>query len=421
MSNPQVALALFAENSAETVDVTLDSFNGVFHKLLVLDSGNAECLGRIKEWSDKESVPMVTYNSTDYATFFEWVNEQSDIDFVLTPELGEKLENNPSLRTFLKNEMNEEEDKRSSGFRMTRMQHQLDNGNLMSWCEVCLFRPKCGWVYRNSKLVNDAEDVKIVTLPPEINLGSDISFKDEHVVARLQRRYDLLKDASSLNDMFELAETSFRLSKDEEAYDNYKKCLELGAEGEELFQCLLHLGALSTKLSKPVYEIQGWYMGAYTTSRRVEPLLFLSNSLVHEKDYNMAFGFAQTACTLGFPPNTTLPVEVSMYSHKRWAHMAISGFHVGAYPQALEAAERAHKISQSEKDAKLIELIQSKMGETSQRQKTPTFSKDEWITQWKKANSRLPTKIRQAKAEKAWLEMQENLKKIGAQGPMVKQ
>lgn len=428
---PTVAAAIMVRDEEDRICTTLDSCMGVIHEFFIFDTGSVDhTLELINEWSkaNHATVHIKEGSFVDFSTsrneMLEWVDTFSNVDFLLLLDSNDEVKGGMELKAWLKDEY-----KNPKGTAYFLHQEWLMDGGKRNtrYKNIRLIRPREGWRYQNrvhEGLVPASGELPgtDVVIPEQFYLFQDRQHDDHKSSTRFERDIELLlqdyeEDNSNSRALYYLGQTYACLSDWENAYKWYKlrSAVESETFSEERYQATHQLGDLCVKMNKPWRKALGWFITAYDMSARAEPLVFIANWYIRQKKFDIALPFADLSTRCNYPADAFLFVDGSIYEYKRWAHLAVCAYYTKDYDKALYAAVNAYNSSGSAKDGQFIELIKKKAAEQEQNkdvpvhEQMPKLNKKDWIAIWKKAHlkehPRVPKKILDIKAQKAWTEI----------------
>jgi hypothetical protein len=117
------------------------------------------------------------------------------------------------------------------------------------------------------------------------------------------------------------------------------------------------MGQLAQRLNHPWEESLGWYLRAYTHSKRVEPLISIAEYYMNkdsfgrnQPDWHLAYTFIAQACRINFPHHQILFIDKNAYVYKRWHLMGRIGFYANRFKEGKEGCIRALMAQETQVD-----------------------------------------------------------------------
>jgi tetratricopeptide (TPR) repeat protein len=208
-------------------------------------------------------------------------------------------------------------------------------------------RPRTGWRYTG--LVHEVLEKydenhvmeSVMKLPDEIFLYQDRLMDDDKTVKRYPRDIELLKQAhfqnpSDTRAIYYLGHTLLAMQNLDEAFYYYKlrasspkqTSPETDVSLEEVFSSYMRLGMIAAIFKHPWEDTMKWYMLAFETISRAEPVVAIATYYARKQSWVLSFTFAQLACSLPYP-SAMLWIDRKAYDYSRWHLLGTVGFFVG--------------------------------------------------------------------------------------------
>jgi len=214
---------------------------------------------------------------------------------------------------------------RSSYFVRQELKYSADE--FVSFINVKTLKALCGkrYVGRVHEYLDNCYDAV------ELNgfyIFQDRTLDDNKSKIRWKRDRLILEKAhdecpNNTRTLFYLAQTYDCLGELDLAYEHYeKRTTSVGGFEEERWQSMLKCGHISN-LRNNVERAEFWYLKAITHTSRAEPLIALAKIYMKKDKFDLAYAFANFACSLNYPENALLFVEKKIYDYERWHIMGI--------------------------------------------------------------------------------------------------
>lgn len=345
ITNVHIAVLMMVKNEHKRLHVSLESIKDTADSLVLFDTGSEDDTVKIAtDFCQKNNIPLRLLEgefknfcdsrnkSLDFADTFE------DIDYLLLLDTNDELRGGSELRKCCE----DYKDKANTGFLLCQ---EWWSGKYDKYYNVRMVKANKGWRYcgrvheymKNTNYANDEESKAVgnimVRVLDKTTLYQDRTQDDDKSGKRFVRDKILLLEDHKENPteprtVFYLAQTCACINDLSSAFYFYKLRTTLEGFWEERFQSFYRCGEIAEKLKHPWEEIMKWYMKAFEHSQRVEPLIKISE---HYKDKNwlLAFTFADLACKLKYPEHCILFVDKHAYDYERWHLLGITGWYSG--------------------------------------------------------------------------------------------
>jgi glycosyltransferase involved in cell wall biosynthesis len=351
-----LSCCVMVRNESERITVTLDSIKGVCDNVVIYDTGSTDdTKEKITKWCDDNKLPLYMIEGK-FVNFSESRNVMLEFaddkgDWLLLMDSNEELKDGKNLRTFV----------------------DTYNGPLIG--VHCLQRWKTSFSvdqYYNTKLIRTKNQFKynepvheyiispLASKPGMLEkletfwLFQDRKFDDPKSKPRFERDRELLfteynKNPNKPRTLFYLAQTFMCLGQNHIAYRFYKKRTKYQEFSEEIYHSYYQMGKLSQALNHDWYETLTLFLKAFENTKRVEPLLRISEQYItmgenNEKKvqedtikksvefksdqiainyvgssyYDMAYHYTKMSTDLEYPDKCILFVNRQAYDFERW-------------------------------------------------------------------------------------------------------
>jgi hypothetical protein len=256
---------------------------------------------------------------------------------MLLLDCNDELRNGEQMVTLVENHKGTQ-----SGFHLR--QQWWTGASLDTYFNIRMVISHFGWRYRGVvheyiARVPGSDGPDDITKCDDIILFQDRTKDDNKSMKRFKRDKQLLHNAylripEDPRTLFYLAQTCSCLNQIQEAYEFNLLRTKYQGFLEEVYHSYFRLGQLAQRLGHPWEESLGWYLKAYSHSKRAEPLVaiaefYMSNNSFGkaEADWHLAYTFIAEACKLNFPHAQILFIDKNVYIYKRWHLMGrIAGF-----------------------------------------------------------------------------------------------
>jgi glycosyltransferase involved in cell wall biosynthesis len=411
-----IAVLLMVKNETKCLKTTLDTVAGFADSIVVFDTGSTDNTIQILQDFSKESKIPLRLKEGEFVDFstsrnvsLDFADTYDDIDYLVLLDCNDQLRGGKELRAFCV----EYYDSISTGFLLSQ---EWWSGQYDRYYNIRLVKAHKGWRYRGSVHewmkntgVEEGSEPPVQKAPENIILYQDRTNDDDKSGKRFSRDKVLLledhrKDPTDARSVFYLAQTCSCLNQDDDSFYYYKLRSTMEGFHEEKFHSYLRAAETSEKLNHDWHDSMALYLKAFEFLPRVEPLLKICE---HYKDRNwlLAYTFAEMACRLEYPHDATLFVNKIAYDYNRWHLKGLTGFYANFLQEGKEACmkaiEQGYNVSL---DRSNLDCFYKKEKENQQDLKK-AGRKEFVITQMKEIalqNPRLSTKQMSTKANKMW-------------------
>lgn len=360
----KLAVAIMCKNEAENIIPTLESISGKCDYLYVYDTGSTDdTIKVIKKFVDKTAGLTLKLFKGKFTNFAESRNKLLDyiktsssleyypIDYVLLMDCGDILNGDwPSDLT-------------EDGYMMLQRIKNSD-GSTTEMYNIKVIKPNVDWKYVrpvHEVLVNPhnstgikLEDTFFLYQDRTNNTQSHKRFyQDRDILLEL---YNYNKnnpnrvDNDFFRDLYYLAQTFLCLTEvDKDVTGNFKKALKyyslrasfVNADfKEETYNAMFYEASISDFLKVDFQTVFQLYWRCFVfMPLRVEPLIALGQHYYTEKNFIVAFMFANFACRHEIPDHV-MTMNLLSWDYTRWRLMALVCFELGRYNENMFKAGR---------------------------------------------------------------------------------
>jgi len=352
-NNIHIAVLMMVKNEKKRLHVTLNSIRNFADSLIIFDTGSTDETVQILEDFSKESEIPLRLLEGEFVNFSEsrnvsldFADSFEDIDYLLLLDCNDELRGAEHLRSFAEEQKNSE----YTGFLTAQ---EWWSGKYDKYYNMRFVKARKGWRYRGSvhewmKNTNPEQEKEypVTRIPDETVIYQDRTQDDDKSGKRFARDKVLLlkehkDDPTETRTIFYLAQTCSCLNQLDEALYFYKLRTTLEGFQEEKFHSFLRCGDISEKLKHPWHDSMAWYMKAFEHSQRAEPLIKITEHYISQKNWTLAYTFANLACSLAYPEHCILFVDKHSYTYTRWHTLGIAAYYVGKYAEGKQACEKA--------------------------------------------------------------------------------
>ena len=353
-----IAILMMVKNEKKRLRVTLESVKDFADSLVIFDTGSTDnTIDICKEFCEKNKIPL-RLKQGDFVNFetsrnvsLDFADSFPDIDFILLMDTNDELKGGKELREFAEKFKRHD----SSGFLICQ---EWWSGVIDKYYNIRFVKANQEWRYKGSvheyieSRIEKNRKQQVVKLPDNISLYQDRTQDDDKSGKRFKRDKELLlidyiKNPKETRTIFYLAQTCSCLGEKEDAYYYYKYRSMLDGFLEEKYYSYYKCGELSSGLKHDWYDTMAWYMKAYESIARAEPLLKIGEYYISKKNWKLAYTFINLTCNLDFPHDCILFVDRLSYDYKRWHLMGIVGYYAGYFEDGkngvLKAIENGKK------------------------------------------------------------------------------
>lgn len=369
-----IAVVMMVKNEKKRLGVTLDSVKNFANSLVLYDTGSSDNTIEIAtEFCNANNIPLRLKQgefvdfSTSRNVALDFADTFEDIDYLLLMDTNDELRNGQELREFAEKFR---DDKTKSCFLLCQ---QWWSGNLTKYYNVRFVKPRFGWRYKgvvHEYMHNENEDINRSNerVPDTVVLYQDRTQDDDKTKHRFSRDKVLLlaeyeKDPTEPRTVFYLAQTCACLDEKEEAYKYYEERTKLVGFWEEKYQALFCCGELSYSLKMPWETSLGWFMKAFETCNRAEPLVKIAEHYRQQKQFLMSYTFAKLACSLQYPNQCILFVNKRVYDYERWHLLGIVAYYVPEYEIGRDAVVKAIAACNAQLDHHNLKCYDDRLNE----------------------------------------------------------
>jgi hypothetical protein len=357
---PKITLSacIMIKNESARIHVTLESIKGVCDKVIVYDTGSTDdSQNLVKKWCEDNKIQlhMIEGVFVDFSVsrnkLLEFADDKSD--YLLLLDSNEELKDGKNLRNFV-----DTYNGRVIGWHC--LQRWLTANSYDQYYNIKLIKTKHNFRYFQSvhEYIESEEAKKDQSLLDRMNifwLFQDRKFDDDKSKHRFVRDREMLykeylQDPNNGRVVFYLSQTFMCLGQYHISYRYYKKRTIIEGFPEEIYHSYYHMARISQALNHDWSESLVLYLKAFEHTKRVEPLLRISEyyiklgelneqkikqQLITEnvgKDsktpiqvnyvgcsyYDLAYHYTKMATILDYPERCILFVNRQTYDYERW-------------------------------------------------------------------------------------------------------
>jgi glycosyltransferase involved in cell wall biosynthesis len=355
--NPHIAVLIMAKNEKKRLLITLESVKKVADSLIFFDTGSDDNTIEIaKSFCFENNIPfrLLEGEFKDFSSSrnesLEFADSFDDIDYILLLDTNDELRGGESLRKYCVDYF----DKPNTAFLICQ---EWWSGQCDKYYNVRLVKARQSWRYRGrvhewikntkystDKEQNDAGEL-VAKISGDVVLFQDRTQDDDKTSKRFIRDKQLLLEDYNENPddtrtIFYLAQTCSCLNELEEALKYYEIRSKMdNGFWEEKFHSYLRCGNVSEKLEYEWGKSMQYYISAYESYGRVEPLIKIIE-YYKDKNWLLCFTFAELACKLEYP-DCLLFVDKIAYDYERWHLLGIAGWYVQEYDKGKTGCLKA--------------------------------------------------------------------------------
>jgi hypothetical protein len=349
---PHISAVLMVKDEKDRIEYTLKSVLGIIKSVIIYDTGSTDnTIELITNFCNKHSLPLHLKQgifadfSTSRNVLLDFLDEFTEVDYALLLDVNDELRNGNVLLKFAKDKLSE----KGSAYYIYQ---EWKFGRVDKYLNIRLIKPRKGWRYKAvvheyiDNDINEEEKKLVGKCPDEVILFQDRIADNNKSGPRFKRDKELLykeylKNPNDSRTLFYLAQTCACLEQYDESYYYYKLRSYKDDFMEEKYISYYKLGKFSQILGHDWKDSLGWYMKAFETLKRAEPLCDIADYYFKKKDWISAWMFISMACNLSYPENCLLFVDKWVYDYQRWHLMGIIGFYVQEYKKGKEGCEKA--------------------------------------------------------------------------------
>jgi glycosyltransferase involved in cell wall biosynthesis len=334
------------KNEHKRLHVTLESVKDAVQSIVMYDTGSTDDTIEIAHrFCGEHKIPLrlKTGEFVDFSTSrnvsLEFADTFPEIDYLLLMDTNDELRGGDTMKKYCAEYL----DKVNTGFLVCQ---EWFCGQYDRYWNMRLIKARQGWRYfgrvhewlKNTRYVDDeaaqaAGDV-VIRVDDKMVLYQDRTQDDDKSGKRFARDKELLlqdhrADPTEPRTVFYLAQTCKCLQDNEDSFYYYKlRSTMVGGFWEETFHAYLQCGELSEIFGHPWDESMKWYIKAFEHVARVEPLIKIAEHY-RDKNWLLAFTFADLACKLSYPEQCILWIDKYAYEYKRWHLLGLTGWYSG--------------------------------------------------------------------------------------------
>lgn len=325
----QIVVVIMVKNESACIRKTLDTVKD--YPVFIYDTGSTDDTVAVCE-----SYPNVTVESGEFVDFstsrnacLDAADAKMDAEYYLLLDANDELRGVPDV---------------GDGADVYLVRQEWNSGKTTTYFNVRLFRAstRCRYVGRVHEYITTPAGT------PRIKNESFYIYQDrrngaaESSVERWKRDAVLLEadvetDPQNARSVYYLAQTYDCLGNTAKAIEWYAKRFKMGDFYEERFLSALRAGRLSTdKIDKIV-----WFTKAFDVIARAEPMVEMAKIYRDEGNLTKSYVYALAACSLEYPKDALLSVDVEYYTYFRWHLLGIVAWYNKKYDEGRNACARA--------------------------------------------------------------------------------
>ena len=345
--NTEIALLMMVKDEEKHVAKTLNSVRKFVKTVVVLDTGSTDnTLGEISEWCREHQKflhakvePFVDF-ATSRNSLLSFADSITTEKWFLLMDASDEF-NGPIH--ILKEALNQAVETQSDGVFLSQI-WMFELGHI--YYKNCrIVRARSGWHYIgvvHEYITKDSP--RYYTCPSKVHLFQNRLLDGGKSKERFRRDYVLLKesvvkDPKNARSVYYLAKTCLWLNYRDQAAKYFLQRTQMGDFFEEVYHSYMELGqlALAKKQNRNAIE---YFLRAFDTDERVEPLIELASIYRSLFEWHTAFIYIERALSLELPERL-LVVDAGKYSYTRWHLMGI----VAYYSRDKEIGMRACRVA----------------------------------------------------------------------------
>jgi len=357
----RLALTMMIKNEEKRIEVSFDSVRQYCSTFVILDTGSTDrTIDIVRAYCKKHKItlhlaeiPFVDFEKSrnDLLDYADEVLKNHY--FLLLLDCNDELRNHSELAKIIEPY---KDGMVQTGFHLR--QQWWTGVSLDTYFNIRMVLSHFGWRYRGvvheyiaRRPGQDSGDD--ITKCDNVILFQDRTKDDDKTMKRFKRDKQLLHTAYVRNPhdprtLFYLAQTCNCLNQPQEAYEYNLLRTKYQGFLEEVYHSYHRMGLLAQRMGHPWEEALGWYLKAYSHSKRVEPLISIAEYYMEndsfgrkEPDWHLAYTFIAQACRLNFPHQQILFIDKNMYVYKRWHLMGRIAFYVNRFKEGKQGCIRA--------------------------------------------------------------------------------
>lgn len=222
---------------------------------------------------------------------------------------------------------------------------EVMHGKDQSWWRLHLMKLDAGWVWEgvihevpNSSHLGEVWKEKLLGARIRIVGGgarSKVSLQEKYARDIEVLRKALIDLPDNPRYTFYLAQALNESGQQHEAIEMYRRRIELGGWGEEVYQSKFLTAVLKERIGASYAEVVAAYLDAYDyRPQRAESACELARYLRTQERYAAAFAFARIACSIESTEDLLL-VDLSVYHWRARDELAIAAFFLGDYSLSM--------------------------------------------------------------------------------------
>jgi glycosyltransferase involved in cell wall biosynthesis len=365
----RLALVMMIKNEEKRIEVSYDSVRAYTNTFVILDTGSTDRTIEITKAYCKKHNITLHLKEIPFVNFEKSRNDLLDFAdealkhhyFMLLLDCNDELRNHSELVKVVENHSTQTQ----TGFHLR--QQWWTGGSLDTYFNIRMVISHFGWRYRGvvheyiARNPGKDSDVDIIKCD-DVILFQDRTKDDDKTMKRFKRDKLLLHQAYLDNPddprtLFYLAQTCNCLNQPQEAYEYNLLRTKYDGFLEEVYHSYHRLGQLAERLGHPWEESLGWFLKAYSHSKRVEPLINIAEHYMsrnsfgkNEADWHLAYTFISQACRLNFPHMQILFIDKNCYVYRRWHLMGRIGFYVNRFREGKDGCIKALMAQETKVD-----------------------------------------------------------------------
>lgn len=330
-----LGVALMVKDEEKTIIPTLESIKDIVDILIVYDTGSTDgTIHNIELFADTHNIPLklIQGNFADFSTsrnFLLKYAESIDVLYLLLLDANDVVQNPEELRTFCETYL-----AKPSAFVIENIwKTGLEENRFLS---VKLIKNKHNWKYFGSvhELIHNPENNLQIPPVPNVVIYQNRDDDDKKTEKRLQRDLSLLLDELVILEekkpfdfefkrnrcLYYLGITYYKLNDLENSRKFFTLRIKQTGNLDEKFTSLMRLGEIAF-FNKETDVAFNWFMEAYNTMIRVEPLLRIVELYMEKKAFRLAHIYSQYSLSLELKSETGI-TNITNYKFTRWMYHA---------------------------------------------------------------------------------------------------
>lgn len=349
-----LGVAIMVKNEEKTIIPTLESIKNIADELIVYDTGSTDgTINNIEHFANenKISLNLIRGDFVDFSTsrnFLLDYAETIDVFYLLLLDANDIVQNSEELRTFCETYL----EKPTAFILQNTWKTGLEENIFDS---VKMIKNKTDWRYSgkvHELITNPKNKFPLIKLPFTIYQNRDED--DKKTDERLKRDLELLLDEFESTDvprnrcLYYLGLTYYRLNDLENSRKYFTLRVKENGDISEKFASLMRLGEIAF-FNKETETALNWFLEAYDTMVRVEPLLRIVELYMEKKAFKLAHIYSLYSITLDLKSEAGV-VNLTNYKFTRWMYHAYICKTLGvSYKEYMETA-MANAPSEKQKE-----------------------------------------------------------------------